>query len=244
MRILELSPAPMATPASPRSLELANEFWSQFETPSPIRSLLRTPMSARRWSAMRPARQAVTPAPDAPYKSLRPPQLHFAEGQGGSTWPNDIPASLGAHLTNLAWKDVAGATHVNVHVTADEVDASTLFLSVPYVTAASLVPLRAASCDRSIPVYVHGSDPNSGDTFVMGRYSITGDPPLEKNKAGETVLCLTRVCTTVTPVRLDPDSSHARVYKRRIPEYYCCIGCGEGIGCFNEELRLAKCTRH
>jgi hypothetical protein len=176
---------------------------------------------------------------DAPYKSKRPPMLHFAEAQEGSTWPNDIPIKRNANTQDVCWTDITGALHLNTTM-SEVVDTRSICVTCVNTPSSMLIPLSLASSEPTKPIYVHSTHSDGRDYHCLGEYRLMGNTPFVINNQKHLEINLYKIRSTVKPTKLDPFDSCSFLNKPPLLESYCCVGCGEGVGCFNRSAKRLK----
>lgn len=176
------------------------------------------------------------------YLKNRPPPLHFAPHQEGSTWPNDIPMSR-ADVDDYCWMDITGKVHVIVPYTSEDtypypLESAAVAVMIPHAHKLKIYTTLFVACLNKHKTFVtlHGINQQTEEYNVMGDYIwCSEDSNLMELRTENKplVLMFAPVSPVNRPVKIDVTDSLAFKCKKRAYETDCCIGCATGQECHN-----------
>lgn len=176
-----------------------------------------------------------------PYLNNRPPPIHFAPHQGGSTWPNDVPMYKG-DICDYCWLDITGKVHVSVPYASEDdypcpMTSTAVSVTIPHSYKLRIYTVLFVACLNKHKTFValHGHNRQTGEYNVMGDFVWCSEETnlMEvSSKDVPLVLCFVPIAAVNRPIRLEVTDSMSFKCRKRSLECDCCIGCAIGQACF------------
>ena len=176
------------------------------------------------------------------YLKNRPPPIHFAPHQEGSTWPNDVPMSRD-DVGDYCWMDITGKVHVTVPYASEDdypypLESAAVAVTIPHAYKLKIYTILFVACLNKHKTFVtlHGINQQTDEYNVMGDYvwcSEDSNLMEMRNESKPLVLMFAPIAPVNRPAKIDVTDSPSFKRRKRAYEYDCCIGCATGQECHN-----------
>ncbi len=177
-----------------------------------------------------------------PYLSRRPPPIHFAPHQEGSTWPNDVPM-IRDEVHDYCWTDITGKVHVSMpYASEDDYPCpwaeTAVSVTIPHVYKFKIYTVLFVACLNRHKTFVtlHGHNIQTGEYNVMGDYIWCSEESSLMDIRSENKplkLIFAPIAPVNRPIKMDVTDSMSFKSRKRTLESDCCIGCAIGEECYN-----------